>query len=97
MGMSEHTPENLILHKLQEMRVEIATQFAEIAARDEKTQAQIGVLAQGLNSVRTELQGVRADMKRMNDHIQELALAVDHHTTRLDRIEQHLGLDAAKH
>ena len=90
-------PENLILRMLQEMR-------GENAARDEKTQAQIGVLAQGLNSVRTELQGirtelkdVRGDMKRMNDHINEIAMAIDHHTTRLDRIEQHLGLDKTKH
>jgi len=90
-------PENLILRKLQEMRAENAAQFAAIAARDEKTQAQIGVLAQGLNSVRTELQGIRADVKRMSDHIHEIAMAVDHHTTRLDRIEQHLGLDKTKH
>ena len=83
-------PENLILHKLQEMR-------AELAARDEKTQAQIGVLAQGLNSVRTELRGIRDELKDIRTHIHELALAVDHHTSRLDRIEQHLGLDAAKH
>ena len=83
-------PENLILHKLQEMRV-------EIAARDEKTQAQIGVLAQGLNSVRTELRGIHVELKDIRTHMHELALAVDHHTSRLDRIEQHLGIDAAKH
>ena len=90
-------PENLILHKLQEMRV-------EIAARDEKTQAQIGVLAQGLNSVRTELRGIHVELKDIRGEIRdirntihELALAVDHHTSRLDRIEQHLGIDAAKH
>jgi septal ring factor EnvC (AmiA/AmiB activator) len=89
--------DNLILRLLQEMRT-------EAVARDEKTQAQIGILAQGLTGVRAELQSIRVelkelrgDMKRMNDHISELAIAVDHHTTRLDRIEQHLGLDAAKH
>ncbi|MGO9172208.1 MAG: hypothetical protein ACLP7P_09615 [Rhodomicrobium sp.] len=90
-------PDNHTIRLLQEMRAEIAAQFAQIAARDEKTQAQIGVLAQGLNSVRTELQGVRADMKRMSDHIHEIAMAVDHHTDRLGRIEQHLGLDKTAH
>ena len=84
------SPDNLILLKLQEMR-------AELAARDEKTQAQIGVLAQGLNSVRTELRGIRDELKDIRIHIHELALAVNHHTSRLDRIEQHLDLDAAKH
>jgi hypothetical protein len=29
--------------------------------------------------------------------IQAITIAVDHHSTRLDRIEQHLGLDAQKH
>ncbi len=90
-------PDNLVLRHLQEMR-------AELAARDEKTQAQIGTLAQGLNGVRTELHAIRGELKdmrtdisRMNEHIHELALAVDHHTTRLDLIEHHLGLDASKH
>jgi acyl-CoA reductase-like NAD-dependent aldehyde dehydrogenase len=83
-------PENVILRKLQEMRAEMAAQFAEIAARDEKAQAQIGVLAQGQT-------GMRGDIKRMADHIHEIAMAIDHHTTRLDRIEQHLGLDKTTH
>jgi len=90
-------PENHTIRLLQEMRTENAAHFAEIAARDEKAQAQIGVLAQGLNSVRTELQGLRADVKNMSDHIREIAMAVDHHTDRLDRIEQHLGLDKTTH
>jgi hypothetical protein len=76
-------PQNLILRHLQEFR-------AEAAARGEKTQAQIGTLAQGLNGVRTELQAIRASLA-------EMAIAIDHHTTRLDRIEKHLGCDAAKH
>jgi hypothetical protein len=75
--MSEQQPDNIILRKLQDMR-------AEIAARDEKMTAQMGVLAQGLNSVRTELKEIRVDIKRMADHIGELAMAIDHHTSRLD-------------
>ena len=40
---------------------------------------------------------IRVDIKQMTAHIQELAMAVDHHTVRLDRIDRHLGLDASKH
>ena len=83
-------PENLILRKLQEMRTEIAAQFAGIAARDEKTQAQIGVLGNALNSIRAELIRVR-------ENIGEITIAIDHHSDRLDRIEQHLGLDKTAH
>ena len=84
------TAENMILRLLQDMRAENAAHFAEIAARDEKAQAQIGVLAEGLN-------GVKAELKAIRGHIQEIAMAVDHHTARLDRIDVHLGLDEPKH
>jgi hypothetical protein len=75
--------DNHTIRLLQEMRV-------EAAARDEKTQAQIGILAQALN-------GVKAELIRMREDIHAITIAVDHHSTRLDRIEQHLGLDAQKH
>lgn len=90
-------PDNIILHILQDMRTELRTvreELREIRAeaivRDEKTQAQIGVLAEGLGSL-------RIDMRRMSGHMQEIAMAIDHHTTRLDKIEHHLGLNQAKH
>jgi hypothetical protein len=80
--MTEET-ENIVLKLLREMRAEHTAQFEEL-------RAQVGVVAQGLNSVRSELKLVR-------EQIQEIALVVDHHTTRLDGIEHHLGLDASKH
>lgn len=83
-------PDNLVLKILQDMR-------EESAARDEKTQAQIGVLAQGQTSLRAEIQGMRLDMRRMAEHMQEVAIVLDHHTTRLDKIEHHLGLNQQKH
>jgi hypothetical protein len=79
----QEQPDNIILIRLQEMRT-------ETTARDEKMQAQIGILAERLTTIGLEL-------KRMNAHMGELAMAVDHHTARLDKIEKHLGLDAQKH
>lgn len=76
---------------------------------------QVGVLAQGQVSMRSditsmrsdmaslrgdmhnEISGMRGDMKHLLVIVQEIALAVDHHTQRLDRIEQHLGLDTTPH
>jgi len=82
--------ENHTIRLLQEMRAEAAT-------RDEKTQAQIGILAQALN-------GVKAELIRMREDIHAITMAVDHHSVRLDnidqridRIDQHLGLDAQQH
>jgi hypothetical protein len=77
------TSGNHTIRLLQEMRV-------EAAARDGKTQAQIGILAQALN-------GVKAELTRMREDIHAVTIAVDHHSTRLGRIEHHLGLDAQKH
>ncbi|MER2520916.1 MAG: hypothetical protein ABTQ34_09585 [Bdellovibrionales bacterium] len=89
--------DNLILRMLQEMR-------AESAARDERIEAQIGALAEGQISLRAgqaklwdELKEIRTEIKLLRNQIHELAIAVDHHTSRLDRIEQHLGLDNARH
>ncbi len=83
-------PDNIILRLLQDMREETKAFRAELVARDEKTQAQIGILAEGMT-------GLRADVKRISRHMQEIAMAIDHHTTRLDAIEHHLGLNQPKH
>ncbi len=89
-------PEN-ILKLLQEMRAEMqemrrenAARFAEIHVEFDEIRAQIGTLAQGQNSVRIEMRLIREQMH-------EIAITVDHHSTRLDGIEHHLGLNAAKH
>ena len=49
-----------------------------------------GVLGNALNSIRAELIRVR-------ENICEITIAIDHHSDRLDRIEQHLGLDKTAH
>lgn len=101
--MTEET-ENLVLRLLQELRTQIQELRSEAAERDRHTQAQIGVLSQGQLAIRNEqlairneLHGMRDEFKNMSLHIQEIAIAIDHHTTRLDRIEAHLGLDKAQH
>ena len=86
--MSE--PENLVLKLLQDIRSEARETRLEHAAQFDELRGAVGVVAQGLNSVRAELKFVR-------EQIQEIALVVDHHTTRLDSIERHLGLDSTKH
>ena len=94
--MTEVTNELIfeVLKKVQaaqaEMRSKMEDMETKAIARDEKTQAQIGFLAQGQT-------GMRGDIKRMSDHIYEITMSIDHHTTRLDAIERHLGLAASKH
>jgi len=82
--------ENHTIRLLQEMREASAQQSAEI-------RAQIAVLAQGQVGMRTEMQAVRADVNRINLHLHEVAIILDHHSTRLDAIERQLGLDKLKH
>jgi hypothetical protein len=89
--------ESHTIRLLQEMRAENAVQYAEIRSR-------IGVIAKGqidirseLREVRTELKDVRTELSRLTTHVHEIAIAVDHHTTRLDAIERHLGLDTSQH
>ncbi len=101
--MSEITNE-LIFEVLKKVQATQADMRAEAIARDEKAQAQIGTVAQGQVSIRTELQGLREDVNRMSGHVREITIAVDHHSTRLDSIEtrldgieQHLGLDKTAH
>jgi hypothetical protein len=43
--------------------------------------------------MRTELGDLSAKVVSMQSHIHEIAIVLDHHSTRLDSIEQHLGLD----
>ena len=76
--MTEET-ENIVLKLLREMRAEHTAQFEEL-------RAQVGVVAQGLNSVRSELKLVR-------EQIQEIALVVDHphDSTRWYRTSLRLG------
>lgn len=91
------TTDNLVIRLLQEMRSEAQETLAEMkemrrenAVQFEELRAQIGVVAQGQNSIRQELKLVR-------EQIQEIAIVVDHHSMRLDAIDHHLGLNQSKH
>lgn len=79
--------ENLTLRTLQEMRVEIASQLGE-------TRAQIAVLAQSLVGLRNDVRELRTEVGEIKLHVQEIAIIVDHHSHRLERIEQHLDLES---
>ena len=77
-------PTNLVLEQLRAIRAEQAL-----------TTDKIGALAEGMVSMRkriddldTHIQGLRGDMRM-------IAIAVDEHTTRLDRIEHKLNLHDA--
>lgn len=69
-------PENLVLKLLREIRAENASQFEELRGGQ-------GVIAQGLNSLRNEVRGIKDDIVQIKDRLGELALAVDHHTRTL--------------
>lgn len=86
-------PPNLVLELLRDIR----------AKQNEQSQ-QIGALAQGQVSIRAELRsvneavsGIQQELRTVRDSLHEVAIAIDGHSQRLDRIEHHLGLDANKH
>jgi hypothetical protein len=86
-------PESLVLKHLKEIRTEIGGLRTELAAVKEEqvlTTRKIGTLAESVVSLRNEVHGLRTDVRMV-------ALAVDEHTARLDRIEGHLGLHGDKH
>jgi hypothetical protein len=88
-----HEPSDIVLSLLREIRAE----QKEIRADQKEMRAQIAVLAQGQVSMRLELKAIRDDIKAIREGMHEIAIAVDGHSARLDRIEHHLGLDANKH
>jgi len=76
-------PENLVLQQLRAIREEQAV-----------TNGKIGTLAEGMVSLRGEvaelrkdIAGLRADVNGLRIDIRTIAIAVDQHSSRLDRIE----------
>ena len=89
--------ENHTIRLLQEMREASAQQSSEIRAQIAVlTQGQMGIRTE-VQALRTELREVQSDLRNVNLHIQEVAIILDHHSTRLDAIERQLGLDKSKH
>jgi hypothetical protein len=71
-------PENLTLKQLAALRSDMQAGFAALNTK-------VGAIAQ-------TLVGMQKDIHGLKDNVAVLAVAVDEHTHRLDRIEKHLGL-----
>jgi hypothetical protein len=84
MAMTEE-PDNLTLRQL---RTEMQEGFAKLTTEQALTSLKIGTLGEGMVSMRESIEGLRNDMRMVS-------LAVDEHTTRLDRIEVRLNLPDA--
>jgi len=87
LGMTEE-PNNLTLQHLRQIRTEMQEGFAKLTTEQALTSHKIGTLAEGMVSMRQSIEGLRNDMRMVS-------LAVDEHTTRLDRIEVGLNLPDA--
>ena len=81
-------PENLTLQHLRQIRTVMQEGFAKLSTEQALTSHKIGTLAEGMVSMRQSIEGLRNDMRMVS-------LAVDEHTTRLDRIEVRLNLPDA--
>ncbi len=91
------TPDNLVLKLLREMRAESTAQFEELRAQQDETNLKIETLAGSMVSMRKDIndlkketsdlrgaiEGVRLDMRM-------IAIAVDGHGARLDKMEETL-------
>jgi hypothetical protein len=84
-------PTNLVLEQLRAIRAEQAL-----------TTEKIGTLAEGMVSMRKRIDDLDKRVEVLDSHIQGLrgdvrmiALAVDEHTARLDRMEHKLSLHDA--
>lgn len=83
----------LIFNVLKEVQAGQAEQKADTA----ELRAQIATLAQGQVNMRVEITGMRSDIKVLTGYVQEVAIILDHHSRRLDRIEHHLELNKPPH
>lgn len=77
-------PHNLILDQLRVIR----TELAELGRK-------VGVLAESMVSMRTQIAELRSDVHGLQTDLRMVAIAVDEHTVRLDRIEARLNLHDA--
>jgi hypothetical protein len=78
-------PENLTLKQLALLRSEMQAGFEVINSK-------IGALAGSLVGITRDIHGLQRDVSSLKDNVAVLAVAVDEHTHRLDRIEKRLGL-----
>ena len=94
--MSEQV-ENHTIRLLQELRAELAEFRSDTAAQFDSVSRAIGSLAQTTVAVKSDVATLKLEVTAMRGDINTIALAVDHHSERLERIEHHLGLDRSPH
>jgi hypothetical protein len=74
-------PSDIVLEQLRAIRAEQA-----------ETSAKIGTLAQAVVGLQRDSQDIKKELSTLSQNSGILAIAVDEHTHRLDRIEKRLGL-----
>jgi hypothetical protein len=89
-------PDNLVLEQLRLMRADIGTMKDELGRK-------IGALAESLVGIKKDirivdsrLDALDVSVHRIGQDIGTLALAVDEHTHRLERMEDRLNLHDAE-
>jgi len=81
-------PENIVLKQLSILRGEMQEGFAVLNKN-------VGALAQTLVGVQRDIRALQRDVGSLKDSVATLGIAVDEHSRRLDRIEQHLNIGHA--
>ena len=79
-------PDNIIIQHLRAIREDMSSMRGE-------TNSKIEALAASMTSMNARLSNVEDAVNGMRGEIRMIAIAVDGHNTRLDRIEKRLGLD----
>jgi uncharacterized coiled-coil DUF342 family protein len=88
-------PHNLILEQLRAIRAEQAETSHKIGALAESMvsmRKQIAALGGEVDKLRGEMDALRGEVHAMRADMRMIAIAVDEHTARLERIEKRLGL-----
>ena len=78
-------PDNIVLEILKSIREDQSSLRSEMSGLRAEVNLKIGTLAQGMVSLTNTVEGLRTDVRM-------IALAVDEHTHRLDKIEAHLAI-----
>ncbi len=77
------TPDNLVLTLLREMRAESTAQFEELNLK-------IETLAGSMVSMRKDINELKDSVERIRIDVRMIAIAVDGHGARLDKMEETL-------
>jgi tetrahydromethanopterin S-methyltransferase subunit G len=83
-------PENLTLKQLALLRSEMQEGFAKITAEQVLAARKIGAMAEGMVSVTKRLDDLDHKVDDLTKSNRLVALAVDDHTHRLDKIDDRL-------